>query len=52
MGSVNGIVNAWDKGEKPCRNGENAVPEDIGSGYLLMTGKRVVECHCSYSSLN
>ena len=42
MGSVVGVVNRRNEGEEPCDDSESTIPEDIGSGYLLVTGKRVV----------
>lgn len=42
MGGVVGVVDCWNKREKPCGKGEDTVPEDVGSGNLLMAGKRVV----------
>jgi len=42
MGSVVGVVNRWNEGEEPCGDSECTIPEDVGSGYLLVAGKRVV----------
>jgi len=42
MRSMVGVVDCWNTREEPCSDGEDAVPEDVGSGYLLMTGKWVV----------
>lgn len=49
MGSVVRVVDCWNEGEEPCDDGENTIPKDVGSCYLLVTGKRVVECHFRYS---
>lgn len=49
-GSMVGVVYGRNEGNKPGRDREDAVPENVGPGYLASASKGVIECHFSLFS--